>query len=147
MDRPLNLVAYHTGVLKRDGYIEVAHTERRRGALTRFYRATARLEIDGADWEALPIETRRALVAGTLEQVHVEARQAALRGAFDGPDGHLSRIPMTLDDQGVTAVADLLRAAAARIDAIATASRERDSPATLPLEVVTTAFEWPAGAP
>jgi DNA-binding transcriptional ArsR family regulator len=134
----LNLVAYHTGVLRRRGYVELVRTERRHGALTHFYRSAVGPVIDATQWESLPITLRRSLVLETLELIGAEARQAALAGGFDPPAAHVSRVPLELDAQGLTEVAHLLDDADAAIARIAAAARER---ASAPYQVAVLSFE------
>jgi DNA-binding transcriptional ArsR family regulator len=124
LGEPLNLVSYHTHVLLRHGYIELVRTERRRGALTRFYRATVTTALDGDQWEQLPAPIRRSLTLGSLAQATGEARRAALRGGFDDRHAHISRSPLVLDDLGLRAVADCLDAALDELTRIADSCRE-----------------------
>jgi DNA-binding transcriptional ArsR family regulator len=147
LGEPLNLVSYHTAILFRRGYLELVATERRRGALARFYRTTVATIIEDHEWAALPGELRRALATGTLEQATGEARRAAIDGGFDAAPAHLSRSPLELDEQGRAAVALCLREALAELGAIVAASRERDDAgARQPYEVVMLAFEPAARA-
>jgi len=118
LSEPLNAVAYHTGILARDGYVELARTERRRGALTHYYRSTIPLAVDGADWETLGVDVRRALVLGALDHAHAAARRAVAAGGFDGLEVQLSRSPMLLDEEGLDALASCLRDAFAAISAV-----------------------------
>jgi DNA-binding transcriptional ArsR family regulator len=137
----LNLVAYHTGVLRRHGYVELVRTERRHGALTRFYRSAVGPVIEPAQWESLPMPLRRALVLGTLALIVAEARQAALAGGFDLPEAHVSRVRLDLDAQGLAEVARLLNGADAAIAGIVAAARERAPDLRVPYEVAVLGFE------
>src|SRR4051794_27450301 len=67
LGRPLNLVAYHTTLLREAGFIELVRTERRRGAKTHFYRAILKSEIEAVAWERLPVGLRRALTRLTMD--------------------------------------------------------------------------------
>lgn len=147
LGEPLNLVAYHTGVLAREGLIELVHTERRRGALTRTYRASVAPAIDGPAWEALSVNLRRALTLGALEQALTEARNASLNGGFDGRDAHLTRTPMLLDPDGVAAVADALRSAFDEIAGVVSAAAGRSDDGPTLYEVVMLAYERPPPPP
>lgn len=135
LDEPVNRVAYHTGVLAREGFIELARTERRRGALTRFYRASIAPEIDGDEWEALPLEQRRGLTLGLLELTMVEARHAVLDGGFDDRDTWVLRLPMVLDAPGAHAVGARLRSAYEELRALV------DPDARTAYEIVMLAYE------
>jgi len=107
--QPVNVISYHTGVLRRRGWIELVRTERRRGATEHFYRSTGPRVIEDVDWAALPLPQRRAIVLATLAGTAAEARTAALAGGFEHPSAHLSRCLLKLDEQGVAEVAAALR--------------------------------------
>lgn len=144
---PVNRIAYHTGVLEKHGFVERVRTERRRGALTRFYRTTVPLSLDGEDWESVAVEDRRALVLGALEEALTQARRGATEGAFERPDAHLTRTPLSLDAEGVSEAVELLRAAMERIDAIVADCRGRRPPMIHTREVMVFAYEHhPGGA-
>jgi DNA-binding transcriptional ArsR family regulator len=140
LGEPLNLVSYHTGVLARHGFIELVRTERRRGALTHFYRSDAATVIEAEQWGALAGSLRRSLALGTLAQATEDARQAAHGGGFDDSEAHLSRSPLELDDEGVLEVADRLRETLDELARIAAACRER-SARRAPCEIVLMGFE------
>lgn len=44
IDLPVNLVAYHMGLLAKAGVVELTHTEPRRGSTEHFYRAILQFE-------------------------------------------------------------------------------------------------------
>jgi hypothetical protein len=96
----LNLVAYHTGVLLRQGYLELDRIERTRGVVTHWYRSTVRAAIGDEEWGALSPGMRRELTLGTLGQIADETRRSARDGGFDHPQAHLSRERLELDDTG-----------------------------------------------
>ena len=126
IQQPVNLVSYHTAVLRQRGWIELVRTERRRGATEHVYRSTGPPDIEDTDWARLSWRVRRAIVLGTLGGSADEAREAALSGGFDEATAHLSRRPLELDEQGVADVAATLREAAEELERIAAAARERD---------------------
>jgi DNA-binding transcriptional ArsR family regulator len=141
LGEPLNLVAYHTGILLRHGLVELVRTERRHGALTRLYRSTVRLVIEDAQWEALPTPIRRALAFGTISMVADDARRAAFSGGFDATDAHVSRIPLNLDEQGRRDVAHRLRTAYDELAAIVAGGRERTGSDARTYEIVMLGFD------
>ena len=140
LDEPVNVVAYHTRMLLRHGCIELVRTERRRGALTHWYRATATPVIDDAQWEALPVPLRRALALGAVEQITEASRRAASEGGFDHREAHVSRVRLELDQQGLTEVAGLLTTVDAAIARTTAAARERAPDGRAPHEVVVLGF-------
>lgn len=143
---PLNRVAYHTNVLVSQGFVELVRTERRRGATRRWFRSVLPLAVDGNDWEALPIVIRRALVLEVLEVANTRARRAALGGGFDSREVQLTRSPLLLDDDGIEAVADLLRTAFVQLETIISDATIRDAPTRTDYDVVMLAYERPANA-
>jgi hypothetical protein len=141
LDRPLNLVCYHTGVLARGGLLELVRCERAHGRLTRFYAATVEPFIEEPSWLELPVAVRRRLVASALNEIRDAARGAARSGGFDAREAELFRVPLDLDEQGLTEVARLLRGAEQELLRIATASRARSGGAAAPYGVVTLGFK------
>lgn len=142
---PVNRVAYHTGVLVRAGYVTLVGTKRRRGAVTHLYRATIAPEIDGTDWEALPVAMRRELTLGVLGTAMDAARSAARDGGFDGADTHLTRTPLRLDEEGIAAVAALLRESFQALGAIIANVATADDAQVEPYEIVMLAYQRPDG--
>ncbi|WP_028067645.1 winged helix-turn-helix domain-containing protein [Solirubrobacter soli] len=138
LDEPVNLIAYHTGVLLRHGFVELVRRERRRGALVRFYRSTVDPVIDDEQWQRLPGSLRRTLAVGAIELIADDARRAVPAGGFDHADAHVSRYPLELDREGVREVVALLHAADAALARIA-----REGASGAEHEVVMLGFEPP----
>lgn len=105
---PVNLVAYHTGVLAAAGALELVRTEPRRGSTEHFYRATTRPFFEDREWANLPLETRRAVFAQDIKRITSDVRQAAADTGLDHPKAHVSWTTLDLDRQGFDEVADLL---------------------------------------
>jgi hypothetical protein len=141
LGEPVNRVAYHTGVLLRHECIELVRTERRRGAVTRFYRSTVGPVIGDAQWAALPVSLRRELALATVDQIAEESRRASVAGGFDHADAHASRFPLELDQDGILEVVQLLHEADDALARIAAAARERSQSDSPEHEIVMLAFE------
>jgi DNA-binding transcriptional ArsR family regulator len=137
----LNLVSYHTSVLRDAGVLELVRTERRRGAAKHFYRATLSSVIDDAGWEALPTGLRRALARRVIDGASREAADALSQGGMDAASTHLSRSYFVLDDQGRDELDALLEANFATAAAIDTTSRARGDEGAVPCELVMMSFE------
>src|SRR4051812_38888029 len=137
----LNVVSYHTAVLHRAGGIELVRTERRRGARAHFYRAVLTSEIADTVWEELPVRLRRALVRLTMDASWRDAGDALPRGGMDPAAAHVSRSFFTLDSEGRTALATLLRATIAGAVEIERASRDRNTADEVPYELVVMNFQ------
>lgn len=109
LERPLNLVSWHTGVLVRSGEVELVRTERRRGGTAHVYRAAGAPVIEDERWGALAPGLRRRLVRELLTVVADDTRAAALAGGFDSAQAFFGRWPLELDEVGWRAVTDVLR--------------------------------------
>ncbi len=118
--------------------LELVRTEPRRGALEHFYRATVSPWLSEEQWARLPVAIRPKTVAGTLVEIAEAAAEASRRGGFDGPEVHVSRVVLAIDEAGSAEIAALLdetRAAALRINAASAARQaERGTGAPPPLE-------------
>lgn len=107
--RPLNLVSYHTGKLLQHGFVELVRTEERRGGTAHIYRAAVSSVIDDEDWLELPPTVRRALTRGLLADIAHGSQAAAMSGGFDAGSAHVSRWPVSLDQQALDEIAHALR--------------------------------------
>jgi len=142
LDEPLGNVSYHVRILRELGCVELVRTEPRRGALEHFYRATLSPWIDDEQWARLPVAFRRTTFARTLAADLEAAAQAGREGGFDGPEAHLSRTQLTLDEHGriqLTALLDHTLDAAQRIHSESAArlpERAPDAPPTIATELV-----------
>ena len=104
LGEPLGNISYHVRILRDLGCVELVRTEPRRGALEHFYRATTSPWIDDERWAQLPAAFRRTMLAPTLEA----AARASQEGGFDGPEAHVSRAELALDEAGRVQLAALL---------------------------------------
>jgi hypothetical protein len=147
LQEPVNLVSYHTHVLRKHGWIELVRTERRRGAIEHFYRATGAPDIEDADWVRLSLRRRHAIVLGTLGGTADEAKTAALHGGFDHAAAHLSRCLLDLDEQGTAEVAATLRQTIARVKRIAAEAHDRAPDATRRHVLIIQCFGSPPAHP
>ena len=138
---PLNRLAYHSTVLRREGLIELVETRRHRGGLRRYYRATLGPLIEADEWSALPVALRRALAIEAIEQILRESRTAALDGGFDHAEAQLLRVPLDLDDRGRVDLARRLRAAENEIRGILGSARTREADGFVESRIVLLAFE------
>src|SRR5215207_7983088 len=125
LDVPLNNLSYHVRTLLDLGCIELVRTEPRRGTLEHFYRAIERPIISAEEWSGIPFNVRRAIADGVLTQIAKDLRTAAGRGGFDRPDVHLTRTPLTLDEQGWEELGALISELRERAEAIQAQSASR----------------------
>ena len=105
---PVNLVAYHMGILAKAGGVEMVRTEPRRGSTEHYYRAIMRPYFADREWARLPTETRRAVLAVETKRIVNDIRAAAAGTGLDHPKAHVSWSPLELDREGIDDVAELL---------------------------------------
>lgn len=109
LGEPLGNVSYHVKTLLEFDCVELVKTEPRRGAVEHFYRATERTFFSDSEWEKIPASARKGIVGSVLETIGQDATESLVAGAIDArTDSHVSRTPLTLDDQGWSDVTALL---------------------------------------
>ena len=109
LGEPLGNVSYHVKTLLEYDCVELVKTEPRRGAVEHFYRATERTFFSDSDWEKIPASARKGITGSVLETIGQDATGALIGGTIDArTDSHISRTPLTLDDQGWSDVTALL---------------------------------------
>lgn len=140
----LNTVSYHTRVLADHNLLTLVRTEQRRGGTAHYYHASIGTLIGDADWEALPLALRRALVRGLLVTIENESTAAALAGGFDAAHAHVTRWPGALDARAAGQVARLLQSLLDDLAQIQAEAAARGEPLTR-LEVVMMGFSAAKG--
>jgi DNA-binding transcriptional ArsR family regulator len=119
-------VSYHVRALQELGCIELVRTAQRRGAIEHYYRALARPFFSDRDWKRLPRSARQAVSDVGLQMIWEETSDAMRTGTFESrSDRHLSRTPMTLDEQGWRELNALLRKVHSQAEGIAAKSAQR----------------------
>jgi DNA-binding transcriptional ArsR family regulator len=100
LDEPLGNVSYHMRFLADLKMVKLVRTEPRRGAVEHYYEALEPPLISDADWAQLPVALRRSLSDSTLSDIAADLKDAGAAGGFDRENMHVSRLALTLDDQG-----------------------------------------------
>jgi DNA-binding transcriptional ArsR family regulator len=118
LDEPVGNVSYHVKVLAEADAIELTRTEPRRGALEHFYRPITRAEIDDDHWSQLPASVRSRLFDDAIQDIWDCVVAARGKDGFDGERAHASLTRLRLDQEGHSAVADVLDEALQRLLAI-----------------------------
>ena len=124
---PLGVVSYHVRMLRDYDCVELVRTEPVRGALQHFYRATARPNLDDAQWRTLPTTLRGELIGETIQGLVDDLAASADAGRLDDPNVVLKRTPIELDERGFKKLNKLLARTHEQALAIAAESAERDS--------------------
>src|SRR3954469_14007716 len=135
---PLGVVSYHVRMLRDYDCVELVHTEPVRGALQHFYKATARPNLDEAQWRTLPTTLRGELLGETIQGLVDDLAASADAGRLDDPDVVLRRTPLELDERGFRKLNKLLAKTHEQALAIAAESAERQgekSPNVFPTEI------------
>ncbi len=112
IDEPLNNVTYHVKQLRDLGCIELDRVERRAGGrvLERFYRASQRAYFDDDAWEVLNSQERLGVLWSIVRMMSKDITDAMTAGTFFGDDYdiHLTRSPISVDEEGWEEIAALL---------------------------------------
>jgi DNA-binding transcriptional ArsR family regulator len=133
---PLGVVSYHVRMLRDYECVELVRTEPVRGALQHFYKATARPNLDEAQWRKLPTTLRGELLGETIQGLVDGLVAAADAGRLEDPDVVLKRAPLELDERGLRKLNKLLAKTLDQALAIAAESAERGTAAgAIPTEL------------
>jgi DNA-binding transcriptional ArsR family regulator len=124
---PLGVVSYHVRMLRDYDCVELVRTEPVRGALQHFYKATARPNLDEAQWRTLPTTLRTELIGETIEGLVGDLAEAADAGKLEDPALVLTRTPLELDEKGCKKLNKLLARTHEQALAIASESAARGS--------------------
>lgn len=102
LDEGLSQVSYHVKVLRDDcdGMIEETRTERRRGAVEHYYRASAKTLLPAKAWRRLKEGLRVVAGAGQASDLFNDLAEALKAGKLQGAHDHIIRTPLVLDDEG-----------------------------------------------
>lgn len=104
ISEPVNNVAYHVKVLVRLNCIELVKTRQAQGGRVaeHFYKGTRRHQLwDLPTWEQLAESEKLDVTRAIMQQMSEDLADAMASGTFnEDNDNHISRTPMTLDDDG-----------------------------------------------
>lgn len=96
-------VAYHVKKLAELDCVEMVSIEPagNGGVLKHYYRATRRAYFDSADWEQLSDKEKHGVVMTFMAKISQDVAVAMAAGTFYDPDdNHISRTPMSVDEEG-----------------------------------------------
>jgi DNA-binding transcriptional ArsR family regulator len=130
IDEPVNNVAYHVNILAKLGCIELIDVRSARGGRVaeHVYRASRRPYFDQSAWEQLGESEKLNVVAAIMHHVTDDVARAMAHGTFYEPDdNHLSRSPMTVDQEGWRETIDLLDETLDRLATIQQRVNERSA--------------------
>jgi hypothetical protein len=148
----LSLAAYHFRELEKEGCLEVIESIPRRGAIEHVYRGMSpRVFFSDAEFEAMPLATRRQLSRISLQGLIARADRAISTETFDArPDRHLTWVPMQLDERGWKEVIATLAATFGELTQIRHDAKDRlaaSGEEVVPATVAMLGFESPPPPP
>jgi DNA-binding transcriptional ArsR family regulator len=125
LDAPLGVVSYHVRMLREYECVELVRTEPVRGALQHFYRATARPNLDEAQWRSLSSQLRKELSGAGLQALVTDLAAAADADLLEDPELVITRTPLELDERAFKKLNKLLARTHEQAIAIAAESAQR----------------------
>jgi DNA-binding transcriptional ArsR family regulator len=121
----IGVISYHVRRLAALRFVKLVKKVPRRGAVEHYYTAVAGPHITSAAWGATPSIVKQATLRGALGEVSSSVNDAASTGGFESADSHLSRTPITVDEQGFKQIARQLDALLPKIEKIEAESAKR----------------------
>jgi len=118
LDLPLENVSYHVRTLAKFGLIELKRRQIAKGAVEHYYSTKQRPRINAKTWAQLPPIVQEAMMGAILQQLIELASQALAHDGFTRPECHLSRRPVTVDEQGFSEASRILSRALDDISAV-----------------------------
>jgi hypothetical protein len=148
----LSLASYHFRELEKEGCLEVIESIPRRGAVEHVYRGMSpQVFFSDAEFEAMPLATRRQLSRISLQGLIARADRAVHEGTFDArSDRHLTWVPMQLDERGWKEVIATLAATFGELTQIRHDAKDRlaaSGEEVVPATVAMLGFESPPPPP
>jgi len=125
LEAPLGVLSYHVRRLSALGFVKLVKRVPRRGAVEHYYTAVSRPRITDQAWGSAPAVVKEATLGAALAQIGDHVNAAAAAGGFDAREAHLTRSPVTVDEQGFRALATELEKLTGRIRQIELDSAKR----------------------
>lgn len=125
LDAPLGVVSYHVRRLHALRFLKLVKRVARRGAVEHYYTTVAGPTITDAAWGATPTVVKQAMISATLNEIGRSVSRAANAGGFDPAETHVSRSPVTVDEQGWKELAGELGRLLTRVEEIQAESEKR----------------------
>ncbi|HWM63448.1 MAG TPA: winged helix-turn-helix domain-containing protein [Solirubrobacterales bacterium] len=130
LDEGLSQVSYHFKVLRKCGVIVETRTERRRGALEHYHRATVKTLFPAKAWRRARKGMRAMIGAGQASDLFNDLTAALNAGKLQGTHDHITRTALVLDTEGQRNVKAIAEQATQEVEEEQCASAERMEEAT-----------------
>lgn len=143
MGVPVPKLSYHVRVLRDAGAIELVRTEPGPTSVEHFYRACQRAEASDDDFKAMSVEERISFGEVVSQLTFADIVMSMTAGTWgQRHDLHVTRVPLTVDEEGWKELRDLL---AATLDGLyevsrRTAVRVKGNPGSASIEARVAAF-------
>jgi hypothetical protein len=105
--------------------VELVRTDLRRGAVAHFYRATARSWLDDEQVVRATGGLSPQNAEPNLSEILEQASTAGTEGGFDGPEAHVNRVLLAVNEEGLTEINRLLAETLGAVRGIAAESASR----------------------
>jgi DNA-binding transcriptional ArsR family regulator len=125
LDAPLGVVSYHVRRLHALRFLKLVKRVPRRGAVEHYYTTVAGPRITNTAWDSTPTIVKQAVIGAALAEIGESVNAAADSGGFEKGQAHLSRSPVTIDQEGWKTLARELDGLVARIQRIEAESQKR----------------------
>ncbi len=123
---PVGDISHHVKQLVKYGCAEQVSTRPRRGAVEHFYRAVMRPVVDLEEMDEMPLLARRVFNGHTAQKILADFRKGFENGTIERrTDFHITRIPMSLDEEGWQEMYEVHRRAYEETYEVQTRSTER----------------------
>jgi DNA-binding transcriptional ArsR family regulator len=124
--KPLSDVSYHVATLLKAGAIELVGERPVRGSIQHFYRAISLPYVNTGENAEMSLDDRLAFARLTTQLAAADMTIALDAKTLNRrPDAHVVRIPMTIDVDGWSELAELYEEMVERIFAVRAASDQR----------------------
>ena len=122
----LSQVSYHVRALREMGLVEEVGSRQVRGSVEHYMRAVVRPCVSSEEEASLPIDQRTTFTKVTLSVLAANASMALDAGTFvERADHHATRVPVRVDEQGWSDLAEAYMGLFERVYEIQAESAER----------------------
>jgi len=124
--KPLSDVSYHVATLLKAGAIELVGERPVRGSIQHFYRAISMPYVNTVENADLSLEERLDFARIAFQLTAADATNALDAGILNRrPDAYVVRMPMVVDEDGWSELAELYAEMVERVFAVRAASDQR----------------------